>query len=98
MAGTMIRQHPLALFLALALAAALARSAAPPVPVLHAGRPLQAWLADLDDADLLIREEAIEVLGQVGPRAKAALPKLRAYLKDENRPLRTRAALALWRI
>lgn len=84
--------------LALLLGLTLVAGAAPPVPPLFAGRPLKAWLADLDDADLLVREEALEILTQAGPRATAAMPKVRGYLAHDSRPLRTRAALALWRI
>jgi HEAT repeat protein len=91
----------LALGLGLTVAANSASSddktPARPEPVYH-GRPLRAWLDDLDDADVLVREEAMEVLGQAGPAAREALPALNRMLKDENRNLRVRAALALWRI
>src|SRR4051794_20254564 len=65
---------------------------------LYSGRPLRAWLGDLDDSDLLVREEAACVLAQVGPAARAALPQLRKLLTHDNRSLRTRAALALWKV
>jgi HEAT repeat protein len=64
---------------------------------LHAGRPLSAWLADLDDADVLVREEALEVLAQAGPTARTAAPKVEKLLADPRRSVRIRAALALWR-
>ncbi len=87
--------HRVIALLALSL---LLLAAAPPTPPLISGRPLEAWLADLDDNDQLIREEAIEVLAQLGPKAKAALPKIRPLLKHPYRPMRTRAAIAVWRI
>src|SRR5262245_37774348 len=65
---------------------------------LHFGRPLRAWLDDLGDSDLLVREEAACVLAQLGPAARAALPRLRKLLTHDNRPLRTRAALAVWKV
>jgi HEAT repeat protein len=63
-----------------------------------AGRPLSQWIADLDHADPLVREEAIEVLASVGPAARAAVPKLEKLLSTSNQTVRGRAALALWRI
>src|SRR5262245_15361951 len=91
----MNRQLLFALGLALA---SLADAAGPAVATLYSGRPLRDWLADLDDEDLLIREEAIEVLAQAGPAAKSAVGRLTKLLAHESRPLRTRAALAVWRI
>src|SRR5438046_2914938 len=38
----------------------------------YSGRTLKAWIADLKDDDVLVREEAIEVLAQVGTPAKGA--------------------------
>jgi HEAT repeat protein len=70
----------------------------PAKDVTYSGRTLKAWLADLEDSDALIREEAIEVLAQLGATAKQAVPSLEKLLKHENRSLRTRAALALWKI
>lgn len=63
-----------------------------------AGRPLQAWIADLDAKDTLIREEAIEVLQEFGGDAKSALPKLLQLYQSDVPAVRARAALALWRI
>ena len=67
-------------------------------PVEFAKRPLDAWIADLDDKDTLVREEALEVLTQLGPKAKAAVPKLEPLVKTGSDPARRRAALALWKI
>src|SRR5262249_25224086 len=77
------------------LAACSATAQQPPgSPVQAAGRPLADWIADLENADVLVREEAILVLGGLGPRAKAALPALTALLKDPGPTVRTKAALA----
>jgi HEAT repeat protein len=73
-------------------------AAAPaPEPVL-AGRPLREWVKDLADSNPLVREEAVEVLAEAGPAAKEAVPLLEKMLAAEPRTLRTRAAVALWRI
>jgi HEAT repeat protein len=66
--------------------------------VSFAGRSLQAWQDDLDDRDPLVREEAVEVLAQLGAQAKETTPRLRKLLADPSRTLRARAALALWRV
>ncbi len=63
-----------------------------------AGRPLGQWLEDLTAGDLLRREEAVEVLGRAGPAAREAVPLLEKMLRGQPLSLRTRAALALWRI
>jgi HEAT repeat protein len=65
---------------------------------LYAGKPLAFWLAGLKDGDPLIREEAIAVLTDAGPAARDAVPQLEALLKDQERGVRFRAGLALWRI
>jgi HEAT repeat protein len=65
---------------------------------LHAGKPLGFWLHDLKSDDPLICEEAILVLTEVGPAARAAVPRLETLTKDKHRVLRFRAGLALWQI
>jgi HEAT repeat protein len=62
------------------------------------GRLFHEWLADLEQEDVLVREEAIEVLGSAGPAAREAVPALEKLLKAEPWTLRTRAGVALWRI
>ncbi|HWG44721.1 MAG TPA: HEAT repeat domain-containing protein [Gemmataceae bacterium] len=64
----------------------------------YAGKPLAFWLEELKSDDPLIREEAIAVLADAGPAARAAVPRLETLLKDQQRSVRTQAALALWRI
>ena len=65
---------------------------------LYAGRPLAAWIGDLNDKDLLRREEAVEVLAGIGRPARSATADLRKLLKADNRNLRIRAALAVWKV
>jgi HEAT repeat protein len=62
------------------------------------GRTLREWLADLKNDDILVREEAVEVLGGAGSAAKEAVPALERLLKDEPITLRMRAGLALFHI
>ncbi len=78
---------------------ALIAFAAPPAsgPVLS-GRPLAAWVADLSEADVLVREEALEVLARAGPVAREAVPQVEKLLHAEPVSLRLRAAVALSRI
>ena len=59
------------------------------------GKPLRYWIDQLKDDDVLTREEAIEVLAELGPAAKEAVPALRRFLKDEQATVRFRAAVAL---
>ena len=78
----------------LILVAATAASAQP----LLARRALAEWISDLDDKDALVREEALEVLAQLGPAAKDSVPKLERMLKDELPTCREKAAHALWKV
>src|SRR5262245_30745061 len=63
-----------------------------------AERALSRWIADLDDPDGLIREEAVEVLGRMGADARPALAKLEKLTTDDTGMVRRRAAVALWKI
>jgi HEAT repeat protein len=81
----------------LLLGVAMIAGAGPAEPR-FAGQPLAHWLAELKDPDVLVREEALEVLAEAGPAAKEAVPLLEKMLRDEPPSLRTRAAMALWRI
>ena len=83
---------------AICLLTAAALAADPPPEPKVGNRPLSAWVADLDDKDTLIREEAIEVLIQLGAEAKAALPKLEKLAQNDSPAVRIRAAMALWKI
>jgi HEAT repeat protein len=83
---------PLLLLLSLSLS-----SGEPPAAEL-AGRPLSAWVQDLDAANVLVRLEAIAVLADAGPDARKALPRLETLLRSEPLRLRLPAALAIYRI
>jgi HEAT repeat protein len=86
--------HRLLLPLVVLLCSPLCRAAEP----LYAGKPLAFWLDELKSEDPLIREEAILVLTDAGAAARAATPRLQELVKDRQRGVRIRAALALWRI
>jgi hypothetical protein len=51
----------------------------------------------LKDNDVVLRRAAAKALGEIGPRAKAAIPALTELLKDNNREVREAAASALGR-
>ena len=90
-----LRLVALGLFL---LASPIAAGAEPAEEPKFADRPLSQWIAELDDSDALVREEAIEVLGRIGPEAKRSVPKLEKILANDTEPARRRAALAIWKI
>jgi HEAT repeat protein len=48
--------------------------------------------------DMQARAKAAEILGRMGPAAKAAAPDLADVLRGSDNPARVQAALALWRI
>jgi hypothetical protein len=62
------------------------------------GKPLSFWLEGLKSKDLLERDEALQVIGQVGPAGKDAVPLLKPILKDPALATRLKAALALWAV
>jgi HEAT repeat protein len=82
----------------LLLSLALAPAQPPAEEPKFSGRPLREWLADLKNDDLLVREEAVEVLGSAGVSAKEAVPALEKLLKADSLSLRMRAGMALFRI
>ena len=75
-----------------------AAAAQPPAETTFAGRPLSAWIGDLDSKDVLVREEAVEVLAQIGAAAKPAVEKLSKMYREDEKMVRARCAWALWRI
>jgi hypothetical protein len=65
----------------------------------YQGRPARLWIKALDSADPEVRSQAIFALGEIGPKAGAAVPALAAILDaDPDHHTRTRAALALSRM
>ena len=89
-----MKHRRLLLILVVMLSCSLGRAAEP----LYAGKPLAFWLDELKSDDPLSREEALLVLSDAGPAARAATPRLEKLLKDPERGVRVRAALALWKI
>ena len=85
----------LAVLLAFVLAGFVA---AQPAEQSFGGRPLSAWIRDLNDRNVLVREEALEALAQLGPSAAGAADVIRPLLRDPLTTTRLRAALALGRI
>jgi len=55
-------------------------------------------VAALGAADARVREDAADRLAALGPRARAAVPALRAVLNDRDVQVRHSAAQALWAI
>lgn len=56
---------------------------------------VQTLRDSLKDPDPAARAQAIETLGELGPKAKAALPDLKTALSDKDGIVRLQAALAL---
>src|SRR5262249_8842844 len=62
------------------------------------GTPLRDWVEALKDRDPFVREEALLVLGDLGPAARDAVPAITPLLTEDAAFVRVRAALALWKI
>lgn len=62
------------------------------------GRPVQAWLDDLGSRDRHTSQEALEVLGMMGPANEDAVPELARALQNPDTLVRAGAARALGRI
>ncbi len=66
-----------------------------------AGKPeigLPVLLRELDSKDAANRVEALACLDMLGPKASAALPKLRKLAEDAKHPSRLDVLTALWRV
>ena len=50
---------------------------------------------DLESSNRRVRRDAAKALGEIGPGAKAAVPKLVELLGDSDKDVRTAAAMAL---
>jgi HEAT repeat protein len=59
------------------------------------GQPVEHWLKEAKSADPKARKKAAEVLGNVGPAHKGALPALAEALKDRDPKVRDAAVLGL---
>ena len=73
-------------------------SGAPPQEPAASGRPLDAWVRQLRDAEVRGRRQAARALGQMGPAARPAVTALAQALGDPDTEVARRAARALRRI
>jgi HEAT repeat protein len=64
----------------------------------YLGIPVAEWVGTLQGGDPLERRLAAHALGEIGPRAREAVPALRAALEDPTDYVRVWAAAALARI
>jgi HEAT repeat protein len=65
---------------------------------LVAGRPLAAWVKELNDADPAMRVRAARALGTAGPDASAAVPALLRRRDDPDPGVRVEAVAAVCRV
>lgn len=61
----------------------------------HNGRSIASWMADLDAKHEFQRRAACEALGEIGPLAKRAIPRMVELLEDEDGRVQFAAAEAL---
>jgi len=64
----------------------------------YQGRPLHEWVKLLKKGDGAARQRAALAIGEMGPKAKAAVPDLVDALKDKSGRVRRFAAKALGQI
>src|SRR5688572_21122252 len=64
----------------------------------HQGRTLNEWIKELRDPNPVARRNAANALGELGPKAKPAVPDLGTALKDADDQVRINASKALWSI
>src|SRR5579871_6438840 len=62
------------------------------------GKTLSYWIDKLKSPDGLVCEEAAEVVSSLGATARGAVPALKELLKHDLPSVRSKAAMALWRI
>lgn len=56
---------------------------------------IRFWVKSLNSRDPILRVEAIDAIGEIGPAAKSAVPMLVEALKDENESIRKGASDSL---
>jgi len=62
------------------------------------GKPLGAWIQALRDKNFLVRIQAADAIGRLGPAAKAAIPDLVCSFRDAVPPVADVSAYALGKI
>jgi HEAT repeat protein len=71
-------------------------AAGPKKELVHEGKPLSQWIAQLKDKDPKARRAAAQALGRVYPRSKPAIAALADALHDLDAGVRLDAANAFW--
>jgi HEAT repeat protein len=61
----------------------------------YQGRPASFWLRQLEDADQVYRQQAVQALESIGVRDQRAVPALGETLKDPSALVRLGATIAL---
>jgi HEAT repeat protein len=87
----------LTLFAMAILAAGCTREKVP-TELYFSGEPVSHWTEAAKSPDPKVRKKAIDVLGNVGPADRAAIPALIAAVKDKDASVRDAAVLALSKI
>ena len=64
-------------------------------PTLAGGKPIDHWVAALQDPDAKLRKTAAQKIGNLGPAHPAAFPALHDALKDRDPGVRCEVILAL---
>jgi HEAT repeat protein len=67
-------------------------------PVMAHGKPVDHWLAELNNSDAKARKKAVTSLGHVGTADSRAIPALIGAVKDRDAAVRSEAILALLKI
>jgi HEAT repeat protein len=80
--------------LGLGLVVLLAGCGQKPATMAHY-KPVSHWIKALGSPDAKTRQQAVTILGNVGPADRAVLPALTGAVKDRDAAVRAEAVLAL---
>jgi len=64
----------------------------------YLNKETEVWVKDLTNKDPIARRAAVYALGEIGPQARSAAPKLRRLLKDKESFVRVWAANAVAKV
>ncbi|MDF1663905.1 MAG: HEAT repeat domain-containing protein [Planctomycetota bacterium] len=64
----------------------------------YKGKSLEQWIEALKDKDVGVRMNSILAIGEIGPKAEKAVPKLIEALKDKDKLVRGNVTWALGKI